>query len=143
MSESTPSRSELLELLALMNTLRARQDQTLWIVYGASWATNGLLLLALLQGGALPAGQMAALLAFVGLVASLAAMQIMVSALDRVDAYDEMSRQLENVLALPATLRPSFLRRQRGPRGRDVMTAVNVLAVLGWLALLVTSALRG
>lgn len=95
---------EMWNQLANAISLRSAQDQVLWSIFGAFWAVNAILLVALFTTGKLPESIVVGIVvSSVGMLISLIWHFIQKRALGHVERYEELMRKLEAKLGFDAS----------------------------------------
>jgi len=139
--EPPVNRPEMWNQLTNAINLRSSQDQVLWTIFGAFWATSAILLVALFTTGKLPENPVVGIaVASVGAAISLAWHFIQKRALGHVGRYEELMRKLEVELSLRAGLAVSTeINREdyvqyvgEGPRARKVMPVCSLGGFILW-----------
>lgn len=84
----------------LTNAVSARsaQDQTLWTIFGAFWAAEGILLVALFTTGSLPSSIAGGLISIAGVLLSVAWHIINTRAILHLERWDHLIKRLERKL---------------------------------------------
>lgn len=135
-------RSELWLQLTNVISMRSNQDQVLWSIFGAFWAANALLLVALFTTGNLPESSVVGIvISGVGILLSLIWHSIQDRALRHLANYEELMTRIETKLEFDSEYAISprvndlayrqFLRG--GIPARKLMPACSIGAAVLWL----------
>lgn len=89
---------ELWSQLTNAVSARSAQDQTLWTIFGAFWATEGILLVALFTTGSLPKSIVGVIVSIAGVLLSVAWHIINTRAILHLDRWDILIERIENKL---------------------------------------------
>jgi hypothetical protein len=120
-------------------TQRASQDQVLWLIFGAFWPTNAILLVALLQSAdRIPLRVAGLVICGAGILAATCWLLIQSRAIGHIRRLEAVARRLEHRLAIDDDIALSesgpgddtFL---SGPRARLIMQGCTIMIGLGWL----------
>jgi hypothetical protein len=120
------------EQLQLLYEQRSSQDSILWTVYGAFWATNAILVVALFSSGRLTADWRAAyLVPFVAYLDAAAWVVIQNRALRIIRKLEIAASAMEDRLYIPVEFRVS---RSRNGRHliRGTMRLMSMMVTLAW-----------
>lgn len=134
-------RSELWSQLSNVVQLRSSQDQVLWTIFGAFWAANSILLVALFQTGKFPDPWVGIVVAAVGAALSLFWIFIQRRALHHLVRHESIMQAIESELRNPPQLAISAgsansqiaATRHWEPPARRLMPIFSVLAFFLWL----------
>ena len=128
-------------------TARASVDQINWVVFGAFWGANALLLIALVQSL-----DIRWVVPIAGLIVSLVWLAVQRRALGHLRYLEEVVEQLEKALGVPPDHAISgwinkaaydkLMPHPKWLRARDLMVGSGVVAALCWAALLIAKALH-
>ena len=141
-----PERPELWSQLGNAINLRSSQDQVLWSIFGAFWAANAILLVALFTTGDLPSNPAVGLIvAGVGVSLSLIWHGIQNRALGHVKRHEELMKTLEEALDIdprfavsPEINRSNYdLFLRRGPSARTLMALCSLGGAVLWTLVLI------
>lgn len=139
-------RHELGSQLSNGVNLRSSQDQVLWTIFGAFWATNAILLVALFTTGDFPSNHwVGVVLGAVGAALSVAWHQIQNRAIHHIVRHEKNMQRIESQLRVPPYVAisaelsgaHSVHPLQRGPQARTLMRLCSIAALVLWLAALV------
>ncbi len=101
----TPSHEDLWNQLGNAVALIAKQDQIVWAIFGAFWAANAVLLVALFTSGDLPKRPVGLIVSITGLALSLVWLAIEHRAVAWLKYYEAIMRELEqNHLHVPSAV---------------------------------------
>jgi hypothetical protein len=99
-------RDELLILLQNSSTLRTGQDQVVWSIFGAFWATNALLLISLFSvGEKWDENIVGILISIIGISISYIWTSIQLRSINRIQMHEDAMQYIENELKLPIEVR--------------------------------------
>ena len=128
---------ERLSLLSHLSDKRSSQDQVLWSIFGAFWATNALLLVALFNNGSWPPdARILRIVGSVGMVTAVAWTVIQYKALGFMKAVEEAMKSIQAKYVPPdlSTGWPSAPPPKH--LARIVMYVASIGSFLAWLAAL-------
>lgn len=144
-------RNELWSQLSNSANLRSSQDQVLWTIFGAFWATNAILLVALFTTGDLPTNHwVGVVVAAIGVALSLVWHQIQNRALHHIVRHETTMYAIESQLrvsprfAVSARLSEATASRdsQPKPRARSLMPLCSAAGAICWVLALVAFAFK-
>lgn len=129
-----PCSDQLWNQLSNAVVLVAKQDQIVWAVFGAFWAANAVLLVALFTTGKLPEQSVGAIVSGVGLALSVVWLAIEHRAMAWLRFYEGILRELErNYLYIPLSIaftgRPEVV---KGVTVRWLILACPLISAILW-----------
>ena len=133
-------------------SLRISEDSVLWHIFGIFWAASALLLVALFRTGDFPDNFVVGLvISMVGFSLSVAWFLIQRRSLGHVKRHEKLMEKIEQKLGFNPDYAASaevnlkdyqeFLNMR--PRARNVMKGFSLIALLGWLSLVLFFIYRG
>jgi hypothetical protein len=136
-------RPEMFDQLGRAADLRSAEDQVLWTVFGAFWAANTVLLVALFATGKLPDR------AYVGIIVSIVGVALCFAwhvvqnrTIGHLERFEKLMERLEKDLKIPSSYALSAKINTtdyntyvapRGPSARTVMRTCSALTGILWL----------
>lgn len=138
-------RTELWTQLANALQLRSSQDQVLWSGFGAFWAANAILLVALFPGGVLPSDPVGLLISVFGALLALVWYVIQERVLGHLMRHEALIAKLEATIGFDPTyalsgelnqeLYDTYLKK--GLKARNVIKLSSLGVIAFWLIMLV------
>ncbi|NHZ86590.1 MAG: hypothetical protein GWP19_12045 [Planctomycetia bacterium] len=138
--KTIPKRNELITLLQNHSNLRTGQDQVLWGIFGAFWATNSLLLVSIFVSSENWNYLFVLLIiSIVGILISIVWSFIQIRALRRIELYENTISWIEEKLCLPDEICAFYYNpKTKKPRfninARKVMKDIGYLAIILWFS---------
>jgi hypothetical protein len=142
----TDQDTRLLPQLSNAISLRSGQDQVLWSIFGAFWATNAILLIALFTPASIEAGDLVGVvIPITGIFVSFVWATIQNRALGHLDRYERLILRLEQELKFtPAHAVSAGLNSQEynksglndGLHARQLMSLCSRIAEIFWFLVL-------
>lgn len=134
------TRQEKWSQLANAIGLRSSQDQVLWSIFGAFWAANAILLVALFTTGKLPDTNVGLVVSIAGVLMSLVWDTIQRRALGHVKRHEALMHKLEDTLEIHPDFAVSTEKNEPaykkyvgvGMRARQVMLACSLVGGALW-----------
>lgn len=135
------TRDELWLHLSNVISLRNSQDQVSWLIYGTFWASNTILIVALLSSGNIPTNPIVGIvITSIGFILCIIWLNIQHRAIGHLKRYEHLKFKLEKEL-LPVQLSSSskinnedynrFVRK--GHSARIIMRFSIILCVISWI----------
>lgn len=134
-------REEMWNQLSNAISLRSSQDQVLWSIFGAFWATNAILLVALFNTGQPPGKLVGIVVSVVGFVISVTWHELWMRALGHVRRHETLMERIERKLgfepqfAVSSDINIEDYKENvgKGIRARQIMPFLSVTAAILWL----------
>jgi len=143
-------RTELWTQLANAIQLRSSQDQVLWSGFGAFWAVNAILLVALFPAGVLPSDPVGLLISVFGALLALVWYAIQERVLGHLMRHEALIAKLEATIGFDPTyalsgelnqeLYDTYLKK--GLKARNVIKLASLGGIAFWLVMLVIFVVR-
>lgn len=130
--ERESERQELFQLLQNHSQLRTGQDQVLWSIFGAFWATQGLLLVSIFSASNYQ-DKVGLVISCIGIIVSIVWVLIQYRALKRMEKYENALKEIEQRLGFTENLNAFYSTKPDSwIKARNVMRFSALLALLLW-----------